>query len=184
MPFQVDTTAATFIVPGTSSGNCTITPNASGDIVVCDIGSVPLDNISAEMIITGTVKADTPEGADLTNSAEFVLTTPEGRKITGTKETDTEVLTESDVGVIKTGPSEVTAGETVSYTIVLSNTGPSVSRDVDVKDLLPPGFTYEGGSSSQGTCVSGICQLGDVEVGDTITMVVTATVPGGRCRAL
>ncbi len=174
MPFQVDTTAATFVVPGTSSGICSITIFPTGDIVVCDIGDIPA-SITAEMIITGTVKADTPEAADLTNSADFVLTTPEGKKITGTKKVDTEVLTTSDVGVIKTGPSDVTAGETVSYTIVLSNTGPSVSRDVDVKDLLPPGFTYESGSSTQGTCVSGICQLGDVGVGDTITMVITAT---------
>ena len=59
---------------------------------------------------------------------------------------------------------------------MLSNTGPSTARTVDVKDLLPAGVTYSGGSTTQGACVSGICQLGDVAVGQTITMVVTGTV--------
>ncbi|MCO6452393.1 MAG: DUF11 domain-containing protein, partial [Caldilineales bacterium] len=174
MPFQVNTSAATYVVPTVSSGACSITPNVSGDIVECFLGDIP-NAITATILITGTVDPDTPLAADLTNSAEFTILTPDGRNTNNTITVETEVYTEADVGVEKTGPSQVNAGETVSYTIVLDNSGPSVARDVDVKDLLPPGFTYVGGTSTQGTCVSSICQLGDVGVGDTITMVITAT---------
>ncbi|RME84737.1 MAG: DUF11 domain-containing protein, partial [Caldilineae bacterium] len=175
MPFQVDTTAATYVVPSSSSGSCTISPQASGDIVSCTLGDIQ-NGITATILITGTVDPETPLGADLTNNAEVTVISPDGQTFNNSASVDTEVLTLADVGVSKSGPATATAGETISYTIVLSNTGPSVSRDVDVKDLLPAGFTYVSGTSTQGTCVSGICQLGDVGVNEVVTMVVTATV--------
>ena len=175
MPFQVSTTAATYVVPGGSSGACSITADVNGDIVVCGLGTVA-SNITATARITASVPPDVPAAADLTNSVRATTSSPDGETTDNSDQTDTEVLTLADVGVSKTGPATAIAGGIVSYTIVLSNTGPSVSRGVDVKDLLPPGFTYVAGTSTQGVCVSGICQLGDVGVNDVITMVVTATV--------
>ncbi|NOZ71057.1 MAG: DUF11 domain-containing protein, partial [Chloroflexi bacterium] len=175
MPFQVSTTAATYVVPGGSSGSCTITPDVNGDIVVCSLGTIAA-NVSATALITAAVPADVPEAADLTNMVQVTTTSPDGETTDNSDQTDTEVLTLADVGISKSGPATAAAGETISYTLVLSNTGPSVARDVDVKDVLPLGFTYVDGTSSQGSCVRGICQLGDVGVNDVITMVITATV--------
>jgi len=188
MPFQIlsGTITATITVPTLGPGTCTIRPryNASRpltdpciacDLVECQVAQVPA-GITARMVITGTVDPNTPLGADLTNRADMTLTSPDGNPRNDTATVDTEVYTQADVGVDKRGPATVTAGQQVSYTIVLSNTGPSTASQVDLKDLLPPGVTYQGGSSSQGTCTSSICQLGDVQPGQVITVVVTGTV--------
>ncbi len=89
---------------------------------------------------------------------------------------ETEIDTRADLEVNKTGPATATAGEQVTYTIVLTNNGPSYAATVDVKDLLPPGVTFDSGTSSQGLCVNAICQLNEVAPGTPITMVITGTV--------
>ena len=175
MPFQVTTNSALFNVPGGSSGSCSITPNPAGDIVVCNLGDIGADIVGTITII-GRVAADTPEGADLTNQAELSVTSSDGDPDNNSDEEDTEVYTEADNAVDKTCQPTVNAGETVTCTITVENTGPSVSRDVDIKDILPAGLTWVGGSTPGGTCVNSICQLGDVDVGEVVNIVVTATV--------
>ncbi len=174
MPFQVDTLAATYAVSDVT-GSCSFVALSTGDRVYCDLGDVPV-GVSGRIVITGRVDANTPLATDLTNSAQFTTISPDGDVSNNSKTFETEVETAADVAVAKRGPLTATAGSLISYTIVLTNSGPSVARDVDLKDLLPPGLSYVDGSSTQGSCVSAICQLGDVAVGDAITMVVTATV--------
>ena len=53
------------------------------------------------------------------------------------------------------------------------------ARSVDVKDVLPVGFTLQNATTSQGQCVGAICQLGDVGVDDVISIVVVAEVNSG-----
>ncbi len=175
MPFQVTTLAARFDVPTQLSGACTIAPASTGDIVTCAINDLP-NNIVARIVITGLVEADTPSGADLTNAAEVAITSADGRPINNQDEVETEVYTAADHELSKRGPTSAVAGQAITYTIVLTNNGPSVGRAVDVKDQLPPGITFVSGSSTQGLCVSAICQTGDVQPGQRITMVITGTV--------
>ncbi len=56
-----------------------------------------------------------------------------------------------------TSPAQVTAGRRISYTVTISNEGPSAAENVQVTDLLPPGVTLYPGSLtlSQGTCSTG-----------------------------
>ncbi|MCB0183865.1 MAG: DUF11 domain-containing protein, partial [Caldilineaceae bacterium] len=174
MPFQIETLATSYAVAGVT-GNCAFVLIPTGDRVYCDLGDVPV-GVTARVVITGRVDAATPNGADLTNVAQFTVASPDGNVTNNTKSVETEVLTAADVAVAKRGPLTATAGSTLTYTVVITNNGPSVARDVDIKDLLPTGLTYVHASSSQGACVSSICQLGDVGVHDIITLVVTATV--------
>ena len=73
-----------------------------------------------------------------------------------TSTTTLEVSSESaDLGVSKQGePNPVVAGGQVTYTVTVSNDGPSTARDVTITDTLPAGFAYVAGSASpsQGTC--------------------------------
>ena len=175
MPFQVQTSAATYSVPGGSNGACTITTNVDGDRVVCSLGSIPV-GVTATAHITATVPPDVPEGADLTNIVEVTTTTPDGRTTDNTAQTDTEVYTSADVTVSKACPGTAVAGEEVACTVTVTNLGPSLARNVDVKDVLPSGLTWVGGVASQGACAGGICQFGDVGVGAVVSAVVTASV--------
>jgi uncharacterized repeat protein (TIGR01451 family) len=93
-----------------------------------------------------------------------------------------------------TSPDHVTAGRRISYTISVSNTGPSAAQNVQVTELLPPGVTLYPGSLtlSQGTCNTGtpglppqelLCGLGTLAASASATIsfqvVVDASVATG-----
>ena len=174
VPFQVEPLEATYQV-GADSGVCTLNDIAGRDVYQCAIATIP-DGMTARIVISGLVAPDTPEGADLTNVANFTTESPDGDKRNNEAIVETEVYVEADLGITKTGPITATAGELITYTLVLSNSGPSYPRSVDVKDELPPGVDWVSGSTSQGACVNGICQLGDMSVGQVVTMVITGAV--------
>src|SRR5262249_32037479 len=71
-------------------------------------------------------------------------------------------------------------GETVTFTITLTNTGPSGATSVEVTDLLPAGLTLVSANPSQGTytAASGIWAVGNVAQGAQPTLTLTATVVG------
>ena len=174
MPFQINTLSAVYNVPGGNNGNCVIT-SGTPDIVVCSLGDI-LDDVTAAITVVASVPAEVPEAADLTNSAYVTVTSEDGDDTNNDDTEETEVYTEADNDLSKTCTTPVTAGETVVCEVVLENLGPSVSRDVDIKDILPEGFTWVSGTATQGTCVNGICQYGDVDVNEVITATITATV--------
>jgi uncharacterized repeat protein (TIGR01451 family) len=56
--------------------------------------------------------------------------------------TDTDNLVASaDLGVVKTGPATGIAGDLITYTITVSNTGPSSAQNASFTDTLPAGVT-------------------------------------------
>ena len=81
----------------------------------------------------------------------------------------------ADLEILKTC-EDATAGGLVTCTITINNYGPALAENVDVKDILPLGVDWVSGDPSQGVCVNGICQLGDVPVGTPVTITVTGAV--------
>ena len=108
----------------------------------------------------------------------------------------------ADLAVIKSGnPNIVTAGETLTYTITVTNNGPDPATGVVLTDILPPGVTCNTATASPGSCniLSGgtvTCNLFDlgtliipsaivnivvtVDPSTTGTLVNTATVSGNE----
>ena len=85
-----------------------------------------------------------------------------------------------DLRLTKSGPLTATAGEQVGYTLVVTNSGPAAALAVNVLDALPAGVDFVAASSSQGLCERGVsCQLGEMAVGGTATVVVTGLVQSG-----
>ncbi len=174
MPFQASTVSAVYAVPGGASGNCTIT-SGTPDVVVCSLGDIAAD-VTGTITIVALVDADALVGANLTNEAVLSVASADGDNANNQASTDTTIFGKADLGLVKTAPASVVAGETIAYTLVITNNGPSTARSVDVKDLLPDGLSFASASATQGFCVPGVCQLGDVTTGDVITIVITATV--------
>jgi uncharacterized repeat protein (TIGR01451 family) len=82
----------------------------------------------------------------------------------------TTIIDEADVAIAKTGPATAAAGTQATYTIEVTNNGPSDARDVTVSDTPPSGFTF---SSASAPCSGGLpCNLGAVGSGDTVTFDV------------
>ena len=52
------------------------------------------------------------------------------------------MATSADLSVAKTGPSTVTAGTNLTYTVTVSNSGPSDAQLVSLTDAIPAGTTF------------------------------------------
>ncbi len=94
--------------------------------------------------------------------------------------TDT-VTTSADLAIDKSHTGTVDYLGTVSFTLAVTNLGPSVSRGVSVTDTLPAGLTPTAASGTGWTCtVTGQtvdCDLGpDLAVGPAAPITVTADV--------
>ncbi len=116
---------------------------------------------------SGVVTSDTPD-IDPSNNADNA---------------DTSIVSEADLELSKTGdPATVNAGEQVTYTIVVTNSGPGIAQSVDVKDALPPGISLDkatvvrSNGSAPATCGGAVCQVGDMAVGEVITVTVVGDV--------
>lgn len=74
-------------------------------------------------------------------------------------------------------------GDNVTFTVSVSNAnGFSTATGVEVKDVLPPGLNFVSGIPSVGTYSNGTWSIGSVNAGQTVTLVVTATVVTGGTK--
>ncbi|MCX7546596.1 hypothetical protein OS188_01370, partial [Xanthomarina sp. F1114] len=84
----------------------------------------------------------------------------------------------ADLSLEKTVSStEVSVGDSVTFTLTVSNAGPDSATNVQVLDQLPSGYTYQSDDSA-GTynSASGIWNIGTVEVGTPAVLNITVTV--------
>ena len=94
------------------------------------------------------------------------------------------MTTSANLSITKTdGVTSVTAGDGVvrTYTITVTNGGPSNATGVSVSDTFPAGFTIGTVTPSQGPACTGLpnftCALGSLAAGGSATISVTYTVP-------
>jgi uncharacterized repeat protein (TIGR01451 family) len=75
------------------------------------------------------------------------------------------------------GGASIEVGDTFTYTMVLTNNGPSDATNVVLDDPLPSQVDFISLTTSQGTCASTNdvvhCDLGDMPHGSTVTVTVT-----------
>ncbi len=67
----------------------------------------------------------------------------------------------------KTGPATAQVGESVTYSIVVRNTGTSLAQKVEVTDKVPSGFTHESGRQEL------VFEAGDLKPGEAKQASVT-----------
>ena len=104
------------------------------------------------------------------------------------KQTATHTILEaSDLVTEKTlasGDPTPIAGDTVTFTITASNTGPSTATSVSLTDLLPAGLTptLGNGAVSQGSYDSGtgLWTIGAIANGGSATLTLEGVVDGGQ----
>jgi uncharacterized repeat protein (TIGR01451 family) len=90
---------------------------------------------------------------------------------------------DADLSVVKTDSADpVQPGETFSYTIAVTNSGPDDARNVVVSDPIPSAFAIAGVSSSgTGTCVAALnlvmCSIDPLLAGAVWTITVQVIVP-------
>ena len=177
----------TFPPPLTNaSWSCTATPGAtcgvpSGTGPIATTVDLPAGG-AATFTATATVQPDAT--GTVTNTAS--VQAPTGTldpDPTNNDATDSSDLTAAaNLGVTKIGPASALPGQTVSYSIVVSNAGPSTATDVLVTDPTPPGLTFV---SNSGDCTTAFpCELGTIAPSGSRTIVATYTVLPGATQVV
>lgn len=164
-----------------SRGTCT-----TGSTISCELGDLPGPDAagiatSATITIVADVAPDAPVGA-LSNTATASTTTTDPDPADDAATATSTVSALADVSVTKTAtPTQPAAGENVTFTMVVTNAGPSTARDVELVDPLPPGLIPAGATSEPGVSCDGAatvtCDIGDLAPGASTTVTVTMTIP-------
>src|SRR5207249_4674084 len=116
------------------------------------------------------VKGERSRTAGLSNTATDSSTTTDPNSANNSATQTTGVITKADMAITKADSVDpVTAGNNLTYTIVVTNNGgPSVARSVTVADPLPAGTSFvsadHGGTNTAGTVN---WSLGDMNPGDS-----------------
>jgi uncharacterized repeat protein (TIGR01451 family) len=114
-------------------------------------------------------------GGSLVNTATVSASTPDSSPANNTASASKTVTTSADLRVTKTGPATAVAGTPVTYTIQVTNFGPSSAQSVTLTDPTPTGLTFV---SAGAPCASGFpCALGSIAAGATVSVGVTFNVP-------
>ena len=143
-------------------------PNAEGtvrDHRIMDPDTIPRGGM---MYIEGRVRD--PFGPDQRAFGLVAWPTP----LEHEKEADLEIYK-------KDSPDPVQAGNRLTYTLTVTNYGPSNATSVVVTDTLPSGVTFVSATSGQGTAreQNGIVtwNIGNLANGTTATLTIVITVP-------
>jgi len=168
----------TFVSATPSQGSCTFANN----IITCNLGTInPGQTVSISTLVTpirpGTI------------SNQLSINVPNNTNPnTNNSATSVQVIVpQTDLEVKETGPTEpVPVGNNLNFNIQVTNKGTVTGIDVILTNPLPVNTTFVSATPSQGTCgltnnnTSLVCNLGDINPGQTVTIpvVVTPTAPG------
>ncbi len=155
-----------------TNGLWTIGSMASGAVARLTI-TARVDNTSAGLVITNTATALTQLLGDTnpSNDTDSVVITVIGADLGVTKTPDTQ------------GPF---AGENVTYTIVVTNSGPSDTTGVTLTERLTNHMAYISHSTSAGTydSTSGIWNIGFLAAGSAALLDITVEVSTNAVNTL
>ncbi|MDO0490842.1 DUF11 domain-containing protein, partial [Clostridioides difficile] len=128
------------------------------------------------IIIKGLVSS-TATG-DITNTAEVSADVPE--PVTDSSTVTTPIVPSADIEVIKTSNMDTAVpGETFSYTITVTNLGPSAAQSIVLTDDIPdvilnPEYSLDGGVTFQPW--NGNLSIGTLDAGEIRSIIIRGTV--------
>ncbi|MEX0983448.1 MAG: CARDB domain-containing protein [Actinomycetota bacterium] len=163
---------------GTGAAKCSI---AGGDLT-CNFGDMAPTGPTSSY----TVHISSPTTADtcgVVRNYASATSTNDGNPSVGP--VDIEVLC-PDVTVEKTADDDtIDAGDLAEFTIVITNAGDGIARDVMLEDTLPTGVAWSE-DSADCSIAGGLltCDFGDLEAGESRTIHVWGTTDATDCGVL
>lgn len=182
----LDNVPTDIVVSGISanaSGTATITGNTSSGNVVnvtADLAADPGSSITVD--VNGTIAAN--YSGSLSNTATVtspIVPDPDGATSTVTNQVDRKPV----LSLLKNGPSNVIAGDAITYKITISNTSTSNAIGTAIKDIIPSQIenvswvvsktgaaSFTGNANNSGNNIS---FTGDIPAGPGNTIVIDVT---------
>ncbi|MBC9932100.1 gliding motility-associated C-terminal domain-containing protein [Chitinophaga qingshengii] len=117
-----------------ATGTATVTGATSGNSnSISTTADIPVGNNMIVILVDGVV--NNTANATFTNTATVVAGSNKTSSIT------TTVNRSTDVSIVKSGPQQVTAGQTVNYTLQVFNAGPTDVQSLVITDAVPAAVT-------------------------------------------
>ena len=129
-------------------------------------------------VIALTVAVGDAVTGSVTNVANVTSTTSDLQPSNNVGSTTAGVLG-ADLAITKLGPPTISAAGTATYTLVITNYGPSSAGNVTVTDVMPVGLTLVGASASSNSITlvaepeKFVATATAVRVGTTVTVTLT-----------
>jgi len=147
-----------------AQGSCTGTTTLS-----CSLGTIAAGNdVSVEIQVIPNTPGTLTDTASATSSVDDPDTSNNDGAVTVTANGLSADLALN----LAANPHPVLVGQILTYTLTVTNAGPSDATDVTLSDGLPAGVTLVSVQPSQGTCSGTACSLGTVAVGGDATVVI------------
>lgn len=155
---------------GPAATTCSTPAPGTGGTVACSFATLGVTSAQFTLVM------NTGSAASFTNTASVETDSFDTDGGNDTSSVDTAVTQSADVSVTKSGPAAVNAGSNVTYTVTVTNGGPSNATNVTLTDVLPAGTTFVSASQNSGPVFS--CTTPAVGAGGTVTCDI-ATLPAG-----
>ncbi len=150
-----------------SSAGCSV----SAGVLTCTVGTLT----SGASTAVGVTLSTPPVPGVLTNVASVSGSESDPLSVNDAESEETTLVQRADVRIAKAGPAAATPGHTVSYTLTITNDGPSRAEDVTVADPTPAGLTLV---STAGACTTAFpCLLGAMLPAEVRTITTVFQVP-------
>ncbi|WP_457668343.1 isopeptide-forming domain-containing fimbrial protein [Thiolapillus sp.] len=163
-----------------STSGCAEDPNG---VVSCSLGDVPVNGTASYTI---SVQADQGAPGSVTNTASVTSAVPDPDPGNNTANETTAINQRADLSIVKVDNVDpVVAGDLLTYTMSVTNNGPSNAVGVVVSDSLPGAVT----AVSTNGCVNDPmavpdCTLGDLQPGMSVSYQLVVRVNAGTTAAL
>ncbi|MCC7201160.1 MAG: DUF11 domain-containing protein [Nitrospirae bacterium] len=161
---------STFVSATGSGWSCSY----SSGVVTCTLAS--LNSGATASVIT--IKISPPNQAgDISNTAGVSSTVADPNSSNNAASANTTVNPAANLSLAMSDfPDPDTAGQDLTYTLVITNLGPNTAYNVVLSDYLPPGVTFVSANSTSGSCTpSGstvTCNISSIPNGGTVTVTV------------
>ena len=127
------------------------------------------------LTVVATVIPDVALGTQIANSATVTTTTADLVTANNSATATINICTNADLAIVKTvNQNSVQAGNQITYTLTVTNNGPSVSNGVVVTDNLPTGLTLVSASPSVGTWNAPNWNIGSLTPGASVELTIVA----------
>jgi uncharacterized repeat protein (TIGR01451 family) len=158
--------------------------NDDGDIIGTTTGIYPIANEAVmwrngEFIALGVLPTGSESYAYDINNAGVVVGTSTTGSPYGWHAVTWQVHSAADADLslaLSDAPDPVRKGETLTYTIIVTNAGPGSSTGIVVSDALPASVSLLSATASQGSCTGNstvICTLGTLAPGATASVTLS-----------
>ena len=169
------TLTGTVICAPSGSATCGTVAGSAGQTSFSTTGATISAGAGNSLVFTVPVAFDSDLADDPLVNAATAKDVASGASGSGS---DSDVLSaQADLSITKTdGVTSVTAGGSTTYTIVVSNNGPSDVIGATVSDLLPAAVTSDAFTAVQSGGASGFSASGSGNINDTVNMPAGSTI--------